>query len=102
MVEPLCRHLGIEDYLCTRLDADDGVFTGEIVEPACYGRGKCHWAREYAEKNDVDLSESFFYTDSYSDLPMLRAVGHQRVVNPDPRLRLHASLQQWPILSFRR
>ncbi len=102
VTEPLSRHLDMDDYLCTQLAADDGVLTGQIVEPPCYGPGKCHWAQIYAEKHGIDLDASYFYTDSYSDLPMLRNVGHKRIVNPDPRLRLHATLHRWPVLSFQR
>jgi phosphoserine phosphatase len=68
----------------------------------CYGEGKIHWAQAYAEKHDIDLERSYFYTDSYSDLPMLQAVGNQRIVNPDPRLRLYASFKRWPVLRFDR
>lgn len=102
MVRPLCKHLGIDDYLCTRLTTDRGVFTGECVQPLCYGEGKIFWARDYADRHGIDLSKSYFYTDSYSDLPMLRTVGHRRVVNPDPRLRIHAIRERWPVLSFQR
>lgn len=95
--------LGLGDeFLCTRLTVKDGHFTGQIDGPACYGAGKCHWAQRFAEQHDLSLAESYFYTDSYSDLPMLEAVGHRRVVNPDPRLRLHATLRRWPVLWFNR
>jgi HAD superfamily hydrolase (TIGR01490 family) len=97
VVEPLARHLGIEHTLCTRLAVSDGRFVGTHVRPACYGAGKVHWAEEFARRHDVDLQRSFFYTDSYSDLPMLERVGVQRVVNPDSRLRRHARRVGWPV-----
>jgi HAD superfamily hydrolase (TIGR01490 family) len=102
MVAPLSKHLKMDDYICTRLVTDEGHFTGEYVQPMCYGEGKIHWARAYADKHDVDLGRSYFYTDSYSDLPMLNEVGHKRVVNPDPRLRFHAAINRWPVLQFER
>lgn len=102
LVEPLSRMLGIEDYLCTRLGTDDGRFTGQIDGPPCYGAGKIHWAKDFAAQHQLDLERSYFYTDSYTDLPMLEAVSHRRVVNPDPRLRLHARLNRWPVLRFAR
>lgn len=102
MAEPLCRHLRIEDSLCTRLEVEEGRLTGSIVGPACYGDGKRHWAARYADEHGVDLDRSYFYTDSYSDLPMLEAVAYRRVVNPDARLRLHATLRRWPVLRFSR
>jgi HAD superfamily hydrolase (TIGR01490 family) len=97
VTEPLARHLGIEHVLCTRLGVVDGRFDGTHVRPACYGVGKVHWAEAFARAHEVDLARSFFYTDSYSDLPMLQRVGIARVVNPDTRLRRHARRVGWPV-----
>ena len=102
MVEPLARHLKISEYICTRLGTDDGKFTGTVVEPICFGEGKIHWASAYAKQHGIDLQDAYFYTDSYSDKPMLDAVGYKRVVNPDPRLRMYAALKRWPVLRFER
>jgi HAD superfamily hydrolase (TIGR01490 family) len=97
VTEPLARHLGIEHVLCTRLSIRDGRFDGTHVRPACYGPGKVHWAEAFARTHEVDLSRSFFYTDSYSDLPMLERVGVKRVVNPDTRLLRHARRVGWTV-----
>jgi HAD superfamily hydrolase (TIGR01490 family) len=97
VTEPLARHLGIEHVLCTRLSIRDGRFDGTHVRPACYGAGKVHWAEAFAREHHVDLARSFFYTDSYSDLPMLERVGVRRVVNPDPRLKRHARKLRWTV-----
>lgn len=99
---PLAEHLGLgDDFLCTRLEVTDGILTGQLIEPACYGTGKIHWARQFAAEQGIDLTASFFYTDSHSDLPMLRIVGHPVAVNPDRRLRRLAQKIGWPILTFR-
>jgi len=97
VTEPLARHLGIEHVLCTRLMVRDGKFEGTHVRPACYGPGKVHWAEAFARDRGVDLQRSFFYTDSYSDLPMLERVGVARVINPDSRLRRHARRVGWEV-----
>jgi len=97
VTEPLAHHLGIEHVLCTRLEVADGKFVGLHVKPACYGAGKVHWAQQFADEHQVDLARSFFYTDSYTDLPMLLRVGEARVINPDSRLRRHARRVGWPI-----
>ncbi|HIA02196.1 MAG TPA: HAD family hydrolase [Myxococcales bacterium] len=102
MVAPLCKLLNMDDFISTRLETAEGKFTGDYVQPMCYGKGKIHWAREYADEHLIDLPNSYFYTDSYSDLPMLMEVGNKRVVNPDPRLRLHATIKRWPVLHFER
>jgi phosphoserine phosphatase len=56
-----------------------------------------HWAEAFAREHAVDLAKSFFYTDSYTDLPMLERVGIQRVVNPDTRLKRHAKRVGWQV-----
>ncbi len=97
VTEPLARHLGIEHVICTRLGIRDGKFDGTFLRPGCFGAGKVHWAEQFARAHDIDLARSFFYTDSYTDLPMLERVGARHVVNPDTRLRRHALQRGWPI-----
>jgi HAD superfamily hydrolase (TIGR01490 family) len=98
---PLARHLGIDQVICTDLGIRDGRFTGSVHEPFCYGEGKAHWVRRLCEREGVDLSRSYFYTDSFSDLPLLEAVGERVVVNPDYKLRRVAKTRGWKILRFR-
>lgn len=95
LTEPVAAHLRIEHVLCTRLHVAEGKFLGTHVAPACYGTGKVHWAEQFAQDNAIDLAQSWFYTDSYSDLPMLERVGIKRVINPDTRLRRHARRVGW-------
>lgn len=93
--EPLRRALDIPHLLCTQVDEADGTLTGTYRAPACYGPGKVHWAEHFARRHGVDLERSYFYSDSYSDLPMLERVGRPRVVNPDPRLKRRAISRGW-------
>lgn len=97
LVEPLARHLDIGHVICTRMNVAEGRFDGTHVRPACYGSGKVHWAEAFAQHHEIDLTRSYFYTDSFSDLPMLERVGTARVVNPDTRLRRYARRVGWPI-----
>jgi len=97
---PLSHYLGLENALCTRLEVRDGALTGRVVEPMCYGAGKIYWAKKFCEEKGVDLSKSYFYTDSITDLDMLDLVGHQVVVNPDPLLKREAVKRGWPIINF--
>ena len=98
LAEPLARDLGIEHVLVTRLMVRDGHFTGEVVRPLCYAEGKVHWARELAALVDLDLAVSHFYTGSITDQPLLEAVGHPWIVQPDLPLRRLAERRGWPIL----
>lgn len=92
----LGRYLNM-DVLATRLGVRDGRLTGEIVHPFCYGEGKVYWAQQYAREHGIDLSRSWFYTDSASDLPLLERVGHPVAVNPDRRLQVVARERSWPV-----
>ncbi len=96
LAEPLARELGVGHFLVTQLVVRDAVFTGEAVRPICYGAGKVHWARVLADREGLDLGGSYFYTDSITDLPLLEAVGHPRIVHPDPPLRRLARRRGWP------
>ncbi len=100
VAEPLSAHLGLEHVLCTRLHVADGRFVGTCDRPTCYGTGKVHHAERFAVAHGIDLEKSFFYSDSYSDLPMLERVGEPRVINPDGRLRRHARQKGWPIAEW--
>lgn len=100
VVRPLAERLNIPDYLCTHLEVKDERFTGRLVEPVCYGPGKVLLAEQFAARNDIDLGQSYFYSDGYEDLPMLERVGYPVVVNPDRRLRRLAAQRGWPVESW--
>lgn len=97
VTRPLAQTLGIEEVLSTTFEVDGDLFTGRLVGPACVGPGKIHWAEEMGARRELDLAQSWFYTDSYTDMPMLERVGNRVVVNPDPRLRLAARRRGWPV-----
>ena len=99
--EVATEFFGLDAFICTRYGVENGYFNGNFIEPLCYGPGKVVHAKKWAQENDVDLNQSFFYTDSITDLPMLRAVGNPRVVNPDPRLKRVAKKLNWPILDWK-
>jgi HAD superfamily hydrolase (TIGR01490 family) len=94
---PLATELGIDEVVCSELEVEAGRLTGQIIEPLCYGAGKLERARRLAEREGFDLAESTFYSDSITDLPLLEAVRHPQVVNPDARLRRAAKQRGWPI-----
>jgi putative phosphoserine phosphatase/1-acylglycerol-3-phosphate O-acyltransferase len=98
--EPLARDMGIEHVVCTRLATRNGVFTGDVVHPTCYGEGKASAGRELARDRDLDLEQSYFYTDSHEDLPLLEIVGRPRPLNPNRRLAQIAKERQWLVRRF--
>lgn len=80
----------------------DGVYTGRLAGPFCYGPGKATVIEALAAERGYDLSKCYAYTDSVSDLPMLEAVGHPVAVNPDRALESVAHMRGWPIVEFNR
>lgn len=80
---------------------DNGNLTGGINRPLCYGEGKVVRSQKLAMKHHINLENSYFYTDSYSDLPMLKIVGNPCIINPDPRLKRTAKKENWPILDWK-
>jgi HAD superfamily hydrolase (TIGR01490 family) len=101
LVELLARVLGFEGGIGTRYEVtDDGRLTGRIEGPFIYGEGKVEAMRGFADAHDIDLASSWAYSDSASDLPMLRAVGNPVAVNPDTELRDVAEREGWRIMRF--
>lgn len=99
--ECAARQFGLHEVLCNRFEVQDGRLTGRVERPLCYGPGKVTLAERLCERHGIDPGESSFYTDSYTDLPMLLRVREPRVVSPDPRLRLEARRRDWPVLEWR-
>ena len=100
IVEPLAVSLGMTGGIGTRGKVVDGVYTGELDGPFCYGEGKVDAIREIARFEGFDLGQCYAYSDSSSDLPMLSAVGHPVAVNPDSKLERHARANAWPVVIF--
>jgi phosphoserine phosphatase len=103
VVESLAAVLGMEGGIGTRYEVDaEGAFTGRLDGPFVYGPGKVTAMEAFAGAHDIDLAQSYAYSDSLSDLPMLRAVGNPVAVNPDPPLAAIAKEEDWQVLRFER
>lgn len=103
VVESLAQVLGMEGGIGTRYEVDaEGNFTGRLEGPFVYGPGKVVAMENFAALHGIDLAESYAYSDSLSDLPMLRAVGNPVAVNPDPPLAAIAKAEDWQTLRFER
>ena len=100
VVDLLAERLGIEHVIATRLEVVDDVFTGRVIEPACFDQGKVYWLTDFVERHEIELAKSWFYTDSVTDLPLLERVGHPVITNPDPMLYWTARRRQWPVFFF--
>ena len=103
VVEQLAHVLGMDGGIGTRYEVDgEGNYTGRLDGPFVYGEGKVTAMEEFAAQHGIELGESYAYSDSLSDLPMLRAVGHPVAVNPDPPLAAIAREEDWQTLRFER
>ena len=99
IVDPIARELGAAHSMATRMVVEDGKYTGEVAS-YCFGEGKVDAIRELAAREGYTLEHCYAYSDSITDLPMLEAVGHPAVVNPDRALRKEAATRGWPVLTF--
>ena len=97
LAELLAQELGFEHVLCNTFLAKDGVLTGVVNEPLCFGQGKVTHAKQLAQRLNIALEDCYFYTDSFSDLPVLQCVGYPIVVSPDARLKREAKSNGWVV-----
>jgi HAD superfamily hydrolase (TIGR01490 family) len=102
LAELLALVLGFDGGIGARSEVHDGVYTGRPDGPFTYREGKAVAMRELAAREGIDLAASWAYSDSESDLPMLRAVGNPVVVNPDAALLRIAREERWEVLRFER
>ncbi len=96
--EPLGDLLGFDAVISTKYGITNGALDGTVDGQYVWGTGKLSAVRSYAEANDIDLDQSYAYSDSFFDQPLLGAVGHPVAVNPDPRLRVMAVARRWKVL----
>ena len=99
-IEPTARDLGISDIKCSAYEIEDGVFTGDIIRPLCFGEGKVLAAEELAAEYGLDLDQSYFYSDSDDDIELLERVGKPRPLNPNMKLKAIADERGWPVQRF--
>jgi HAD superfamily hydrolase (TIGR01490 family) len=101
---PIARHLGVEHLIATDPEQRDGEFTGRVAGTPSFKAGKVTRLEEWlAAQGKVwaDVMESWFYSDSLNDLPLLAHVHHPVAVDPDPTLKAHAQAHGWPVISLR-
>ncbi len=98
--ELVSAELHLDAVLCNRFQVRDGLHTGELEGELCFGAGKLRYAEAYAQRSGVSLAACTFYTDSYSDLPVLERVGTPVLVNPDRRLRREARARGWQVVEW--
>ncbi len=98
---PIAELLGIPHLLATEPEVVDGEFTGSIVGAPCFQEGKVTQLNTWLATHKQSMAGSFFYSDSFNDLPLLEKVSYPFAVDPDDKLRAYAEDHNWPIISLR-
>jgi HAD superfamily hydrolase (TIGR01490 family) len=104
LTAPIARELEIPHLIATEPERDGKAFTGRVVGVPCFRAGKIERLKAWLAARGQswsDVAESWFYSDSHNDLPLLEKVQHPVAVDPDPTLRAHAEAQGWPVISLR-
>ena len=102
LADLIAKRLGFTGALGTVAEVRDGVYTGKLIGQLLHGPNKAIAVKLLAEERGIDLNNSYAYSDSHHDIPLLQAVGNPRAINPDTLLQLHALREHWPIYDFRR
>jgi HAD superfamily hydrolase (TIGR01490 family) len=104
--EPICipvsTYLAMDDVICTRLEAVDGLLTGRTIGKLVYGKEKEHRLLNYCAEKGFDPSTAYYYGDSHTDQHVMSSVGHPVAVDPDKRLLRIAQKRNWPIMARNR
>ncbi len=101
ITEPIAQRYGVSQLLATEPEMVDGEYTGGVSGTPCFQAGKVQRLKAWLKQHHKDLNNSWFYSDSHNDLPLLERVDHPVAVDPDQRLKSHARGRGWPIISLR-
>ena len=100
ITRPIADEFGIELLIATEVEEIDGCFTGRTFDTPSFGEGKVTRLRAWLHKENESLADSWFYSDSHNDLPLLRLVENPVALNPDPILKKEAQIQKWTIIEW--
>ncbi len=98
---PIAARLGVDTLLATECEMVDGRYTGRTTDVPCFKEGKVTRLNRWLAETGLSLEDSYFYSDSMNDLPLLEKVAHAVAVDPDPTLRAEAERRGWPVISLR-
>lgn len=101
ITRPIATWLGVDNLLACDPEIIDGRYSGRTRNSPCFQHGKVTRLNEWLENTGTSMTDSYFYSDSANDIPLLEAVSHPVAVDPCPRLLRHAQERGWPIISLR-
>jgi HAD superfamily hydrolase (TIGR01490 family) len=97
---PIARRFGIEHLIATQPEVIEGQYTGNVAGEPCFREGKVNRLERWLQEHQMDLRDSWFYSDSHNDLPLLEKVDHPVAVDPDEILAEKAKVRGWPVISL--
>lgn len=98
---PIAEALGVDDLIASDPEMIDGRYTGRVAGTPCFREGKVTRLEQWLKSNQLNLADSWFYSDSHNDLPLLEMVTNPVAVDPDDTLAAHAEAKGWPVISLR-
>ena len=101
VTRPIAEALGVDDILATEPELLKGRYTGKVSGTPTFREGKVERLQQWLANSEHDLEQSWFYSDSLNDLPLLEVVTHPVVVDPDETLEQHARMKGWPVMTLR-
>ncbi|WP_067862934.1 histidinol-phosphatase [Neptuniibacter marinus] len=101
VTSPIANRLGVDAIIATDPEMIDGNYTGKVTGIPCFQEGKVTRLNDWLSANPYTLEDSYFYSDSHNDLPLLQLVTNPIAVNPDETLEAHANEHLWPVLDLR-
>lgn len=100
LCEPVCAHLNMDDVVCSRLEVENGTFSGKSIGPLVYKKEKKTRLVDYCRQQNFDMDTTWYYGDAFTDRFILKAVGNAVCVQPEIKLKLLAKKQGWKILNL--
>jgi HAD superfamily hydrolase (TIGR01490 family) len=101
VTQPIADALDVPHLLATSAEKKQNRYTGKVLGTPCFQEGKITRLNNWLRENPHTMENSFFYSDSFNDLPLLNRVTHPTAVDPDLRLKTHAQKNNWPVISLR-
>ncbi|MBL1260235.1 MAG: HAD family hydrolase [Thiotrichaceae bacterium] len=98
---PIAERLGIPHLIATEPEINNGQYTGKVAGTPSFREGKVERLNHWLKETGNNLNDSWFYSDSHNDLPLLELVTHPAAVDPDEVLKKHAEDHHWPVISLR-
>lgn len=100
ITKPITDRLGISTLIATEPETINGEFTGQVDGTPCFQSGKIEKLNDWMSKKNYNLTDSWFYSDSYNDLPLLLEVDNPVATNPDEKLANEAARKKWPVINL--